>query len=140
MRIAYLIGPPPAVSHTFIMREIQALRHLGTEIETFAIWRTDPAELLSAADREEFGRTRALLPPRVGGGLAAHARAAARRPGAYVRTLARALALSRPGVRGRLLGLSWFFEAGVLWRHCVQRGIRHVHVHLGGTAPTVAPL
>ena len=47
------------------------------------------------------------------------------------------LRLSAHGLRGRLLGLSWFLEAVVVQRMCERRGIRHVHVHLDGTAPAV---
>lgn len=138
LRVAYLTGRYPEISHTFVMREIHALRRLGVDVRTFSIWRTDPARLLAASDREEAARTYSLLPARWGDIVAAHAHAlAARRAGAW-RTLMRALRLSRPGVRGRLMGALWFVEAVVLWHRCVREGVRHVHVHLNGTAPAVA--
>ena len=140
MRIAYLIGRYPVVSHTFIMREIQALRQLGVGVDTFSIWRTPPSQLLSEAEREEDRRTEALLPLRLPRMLRAHASALARQPVAYVRALRRALRLSRPGLWGRLLGLSWFVEAVLLLEGCRRRGLRHLHVHLGGTGPAVALL
>ena len=37
MRVAYLVSRYPATSHTFISREIQALRELGMEIDTFSV-------------------------------------------------------------------------------------------------------
>ena len=45
MRIAYLIGHYPAVTHTFILREIQQLRRQGFEIETFSVRRADEQDL-----------------------------------------------------------------------------------------------
>src|SRR5207248_1071607 len=72
MRIAYLVGRYPAISHTFILREVQALRRLGVEVATVSIHRTPPKELLSAVDREENARTFAVLPPQWSKLLAAH--------------------------------------------------------------------
>jgi colanic acid/amylovoran biosynthesis glycosyltransferase len=139
MRVAYLIGRYPAISHTFILREIQTLRDLGVEVETFSIWRTDAAELLSQADRDEAARTTALLPPRPLQLLAALGAVALR--ARALRPLVReAAALSRPGWRSRLLAASWIVEALLVWHACRRGGIRHVHAHLGGTAPAVALL
>ena len=36
MRVAYLINQYPAISHTFIRREIQALEEQGVAVERFA--------------------------------------------------------------------------------------------------------
>lgn len=139
MRVAYLIGRYPSVSHTFVVREVRELRRLGWDVDTFSIWRSDRGALVSAADREEYESTHAFLPPRLLELAAAHARALAR-PARYARTFGRALRLGGPGLRGRLLGLSWFMESMALWRECRRRGISHVHVHLGGTASSVALL
>jgi glycosyltransferase involved in cell wall biosynthesis len=108
-------------------------------IDTFSIWRSSPSVLLSDVDREEFESTHAFLPPRPLE-LAAALASALTRPVSCVRTLWRALRLGGPGLRGRLLGLTWFAESMALWRQCRRRGIRHVHVHLGGTASAVALL
>ena len=140
MRIAYLIGHYPAVTHTFIQREILQLRRQGFEIETYSIWRAREDQLLTRVDRAEHENTYALLPPRPADYLGSHLRSALRSPRRYVRTLTRSLRLSSHGLRGRLLGLSWFLEAVVVQRRCQQRGIRHVHVHLDGTAPAVGLL
>jgi colanic acid/amylovoran biosynthesis glycosyltransferase len=140
MRIAYLIGHYPAVTHTFILREVRALRRLGVDVETYSIWRTEARELRSPADHDEFRRTEALLPPQPGRLLRSHLRALLQAPRAYASTLSRALALSTPGVRRRALALTWFVEAIMLWEACARRGLRHVHAHLDGSAPMVALL
>jgi glycosyltransferase involved in cell wall biosynthesis len=140
MRIAYLTGRYPAVSHTFITREVRALRERGVEVHTAAIWPTDERELLSEADREERRATFTLLPFRPGRHVRAHGRALLTRPRRYLRTARLALHLSTPGVRGRALAAAWMLEAIDLWDHCRSLDVRHVHAHLNGSAPSVALL
>jgi colanic acid/amylovoran biosynthesis glycosyltransferase len=137
MRIAYLTGRYPATSHTFIAREVAALRGRGLDVQTFSIWSVDPRDLPTPEDREESARTYAILPPRPGRAARAHWSAVRRAPRAFAAALAQAVRLGRPGVRGRALGGSWFIEAIILWDQLRRRGIRHLHVHLNGTAPSV---
>lgn len=138
VRIAYLVGRYPAISHTFIRGEIAALRELGADVSTFSIWRTPPEELLSEDDRREQERTRALLPPRRSA-VAAQLRALGRAR-AYAKLVERAVSLGPPGARRLLLGGSWIVEAVSLWDTLRRTDVRHVHAHLGGTAPAVAML
>jgi colanic acid/amylovoran biosynthesis glycosyltransferase len=140
MRIAYLTGRYPAITHTFILREIQQLRQQGIEIDTISIWRTPEQDLLAEIDRTEHENTYALLPPQIVYYLSCHIQTGLRTPRNYMRTFARAMGLSTHGLRGRLLALSWFLEAVVVKHRCERRGIRHVHVHLNGTATAVGLL
>lgn len=140
MPIAYLVGRYPAITHTFILREIQELRRQGMRIDTFSIWGSPKSDLLAEIDRTEHENTYALLPPQVIEYLRCHVHSVLRAPRDYVGTFMRAMRLSTHGLRGRLLGLSWFLEAVVVKRRCERRGIRHVHVHLNGTAPAVGLL
>jgi glycosyltransferase involved in cell wall biosynthesis len=139
-RVAYLVGRYPALSKSFVLREVQALRDLGLEVDTFSIWRSPPDQLLADADRAEAERTFTFLPPRIGRTVVSHVRALVASPRAYAGLIAHALRTSMPGLRGRFLGLSWAVEAPILWRELRRRGIRHVHAHLPGTAPAVAML
>ncbi|MGA8746100.1 MAG: glycosyltransferase [Solirubrobacterales bacterium] len=138
--IAYLCSEYPAISHTFVLREVEALRQRNLEIATFTIRRTNPERLLSEADRREAARTVSILPPRWGRLLAAHMKLLARSPRAYLATLAFSLGLARPGARGRLWQLFYFAEAGFLWNECHNRGIRHIHAHLANAAADIAML
>ncbi len=97
MTVGYLASEYPKVSHTFIDREIAALRRRGVAVQTFTVRRTAEARLYSDADRRAARETAALLPTSPGRLLVAHARAALRHPGRYARTLGRALALSNGG-------------------------------------------
>jgi colanic acid/amylovoran biosynthesis glycosyltransferase len=140
LRLAYLTGRYPYVSHTFILREVRALRRLGVEIDTFSIWRSNRRGLLARADREEHARTFAVLPLSWVNAVSAHTRALAAAPKAYMSTAMAALRLARPGLRGRLMGMSWFVECMIVWAQLKRRGIRHIHVHINGTAPFVGLL
>ena len=140
MRIAYLTSHYPQVSHTFIQREVTALRRTGATAETFAIRRAKADEVLSHADREEFARTTSLLPVSVAALVAAHARAMMQGPVAYLRTLRKALRLTPGSARGTVWQLFYFGEAILMWRYCLDRGIRHVHVHFANVAADVAML
>jgi colanic acid/amylovoran biosynthesis glycosyltransferase len=126
--VAYVIGRYPAVSHSFVQREVLALRDAGARVETVSIHRARPEDVLSAADRAEAKGTYALLPVQLGALLVAHLSALAS-PAAYLSTLAHALRSGPAGIKGRVWQLFYFVEAIMLWRHCRSRGVRHLHAH-----------
>ena len=140
LRLAYLCSQYPAVSHTFVLREVEALRALGAQIDTFSIRRAGAEQLLARADEEAFRTTYAILPPRWGALLMAHMRLLAGAPSAYLSGLAEAMRLAAPGVRGALWQVFYFAESVDLWRQCSRRGIRHIHVHMANVAADVALL
>jgi glycosyltransferase involved in cell wall biosynthesis len=136
VRIAYLCSEYPGVSHTFVLREVNALRRLGVTIETFSIRRAK--QLLAGADRVAFQSTYAIVPPRWRSLLAAHLRLAVTAPLAYAAGLALMLQIGSAGLRGRLWQLFYFVEAVVLWNECRRRETRHIHVHIANAAADVA--
>ncbi len=140
MRIAYLCNRYPAVSMTFVRREVAALRQLGVAVDTFSIRRALPGDLLAPVDREAARETYAVLPPKPLDLLGAHARALATRPLAYVRTLTLSLRLGSGGARATLWRLFYFVEAIVVWNRCRRDGIRHLHAHFANVATDVALL
>ena len=50
-RIAYLTAEYPAVSHTFILREVEALRELGFDISTCSIRKVCSDQLRGPAEK-----------------------------------------------------------------------------------------
>ncbi|MFL5828105.1 MAG: glycosyltransferase family 4 protein [Thermoleophilaceae bacterium] len=138
--VGYLCSRYPAVSHTFVLREVRALRARGVHVHTFSIRRPRDSELLSSADREERKRTWYVLPANPLRLLAAHASAFARRPLRYLATFAEALRLSPGGVRGAFWQLFYFAESMLVARECRRRGIRHLHVHFANVGADVALL
>jgi colanic acid/amylovoran biosynthesis glycosyltransferase len=139
-RLAYIVSRYPLVSHTFILREVRALRRAGARVDTYTVRRPSDDEVLSREDREEHAATTALLPPTPAGLAVAHARAFASSPRRYLSTLRLALAIRPPGPRAALWQLFYFAEAGLLWRRCRAAGTHHVHAHHANVASDVAML
>jgi len=138
MKVAYLTGRYPSVSHTFVLHEARALRERGLDVEPYSIWRSDAADLLAEVDRDEAARTYNLLPPHRLDWARAHLRALRHGPRAYLGALGRSLRLSQPTPRGVGMAGLWFAESIVLWDRCRDSRVEHIHVHLNGTAPSVA--
>jgi colanic acid/amylovoran biosynthesis glycosyltransferase len=128
------------VSHTFVQREVLALRRRGVDVRTFTIRRARPSELLSRTDHEEYRTTVAVLPARWSALLTSHLTAFAASPRAYVGTVLRALGLAPPGLRGRVWQLFYFAEAIQVWRECEKRGVSHLHAHFANVGSDVALL
>jgi colanic acid/amylovoran biosynthesis glycosyltransferase len=138
MRLAYLCSRYPWISHTFVLREVRALRGLGVAIETFAVVTSDSGQLRTDADREAFASTEALRPVRVLALGAALARLVGRRAG--WRTAAFALHRGRARPRDTLWQLFYLVEAELLRAALERRGLHHLHVHFANPAADVALL
>ena len=140
LKLAYITTHYPALSHTFILREVAALRRLGAEVHTISLRRTSGEHLLSQENRDASETTYAIRPPRRRDVLAAHLSALTRHPRAYLATFTEALSLARPGAKGRLWQIFYFGEAIIVWRHCAARDVRHIHAHHGSAPADVALL
>jgi colanic acid/amylovoran biosynthesis glycosyltransferase len=139
-RIAYLMSHYPAISHAFVLREVEHLRATGLEVDTLSIHRATDEELLSATDRAAAATTASVLPTDARELLSAHASAFVRSPRRYLSTLALALRTGAPGLRERLWHLFYFAEAMILLRHCRRAGIAHLHAQFADSATDAAML
>lgn len=137
MRIAYLISQYPAASHTFIRREIAALRARGVTLDTFSIREPSPNERMSESDRSEFESTFYVLPFEVSKLVHAHASALVKRPVKYFKTLGLALKHRVPGVKAIALSLAYFGESMLVAQELEKRGIQHVHNHFANPGANV---
>jgi glycosyltransferase involved in cell wall biosynthesis len=140
LRLAYITTRYPALSHTFILREVAALRRLGAEVHTISLRRTSGEHLLSRENRDAAQSTYAVRPPRPRKVLSVHLGALLRHPRAYLSTLREALGCARCGARGRLWQSFYFAEAIMVWRHCAAHEVRHLHAHHGSAPADVALL
>ena len=138
--VVYVTSNYPAVSHTFILREIRALRDLGLPVEPISVRRAPVEDVLSEVDRDEFRRTYALLPTTAGRVVRDHLRALRRSPRGYGGTLLTALRLSHGGARATLWQLFYFVEAIMAWSYMDSKGVRHLHAHHANVACDVALL
>lgn len=135
--VGYVVSGYPGVSHTFIMREVQALRSAGVSVHTYSVRAAATSDILSADDVVEAERTTALLP--VSPLRLAHVVLSswARHPSAHSAALFRALRRGK-GSRGRLWQVFYFFEAVLLRRYCVRDGVSHLHAHFANNAADIA--
>ena len=134
--IAYVTGEYPKVSHTFIQREVEALRQRGLTVLPCTVRRPPEKTVVGPGQKAEAARTFGIIeaaksPLRL---LAAHGRMIARRPGAYLRALALAWRTRPPGLKAALWQGFYVLEAGVLADHLLARGATHMHNHFGDSS------
>ncbi len=138
MRIAYLINQYPAVSHTFIRREIRALEKQGHDVLRISIRGSQNAK--ADQDLIEQQKTRYVLQGGAPPLIFAFLRALYSRP----RSLAKAAALmwrtSRNAERSFAIHLVYLFEACVIYFWLRAARIEHLHAHFGTNPAEVAML
>jgi glycosyltransferase involved in cell wall biosynthesis len=139
--IAYLTGEYPKVSHTFIQREVAAVRAAGVEVLTCTVRRAPPRDVLADQKAEEAATFCILAAAKNPATLAgAHLAALARAPGRWLAALALALKTRPPGLKALIYQLFYFTEAGVLAEYLRRKGVRHLHNHFGNSSCSVAML
>src|SRR4051794_265332 len=116
LRIAYLTSQYPATSHTFISREVAALRRLVLSLDTFSIRPPSSAELVDDGIAAEARNTFTVLKQPATTILGVNLFAFVSNPAGYFRTLGLALSHRPPGLCGFGLSLAHFAEAVVLAR------------------------
>ena len=139
-RIAYLTSQYPATSHTFILREVAAVRATGVRVDTFTVRRPGNDELTDPAIAAEAATTFSILGQGLPAIIVAHLKMLGGRPGPYMRGLMMALRHRPPGLRALLLALAHFAEAAVLADELQQRNVAHLHNHFANSAATVGYL
>ncbi len=141
-RIAYLTGVYPLASHTFIQREIAALRLQGADIIIASVRRPAEQEIIGEEEEKAQEETYYILaqaknPFRL---LAAHLSLLTQGPGRWLQALVLSLRTNRPGLRGFIWQFFYFLEAGLLARHLQRQGATHIHNHFADSSATVAML
>jgi len=137
MRICYFVSEYPAVSHTFIRREIVELERTGFDVVRVSVSR-NKIKLVDPADLEERSRTRYILDENPLKYIPALAAALTRRPGRLFKTALCAVKMMRRSYRSPIYHLAYFAEAIVLARWLLSQDVRHVHAHFGTNNAEVA--
>jgi glycosyltransferase involved in cell wall biosynthesis len=140
--IAYLTGEYPAVSHTFILREVEALRKHGADVITCSIRETNPDQHLGKAEKDAFSTTFYVLthakkPIRL---LRDHASMIFKSPRRYFKAMNLAIKTRSPGLKSLVYQFFYFAEAVVLSQYLQSKNVRHLHNHFGDSSCTVAML
>jgi glycosyltransferase involved in cell wall biosynthesis len=133
--LAYLVSRYPAISHTFILREIVHLRTLGYQIHTASINAPDRSlDGMDATERAEAEQTYGVKQHGAAGALAALGYWALRAPFVLLKTLGASRRF------GLLLGLAYTVEAAMVARWMQRQSLAHLHVHFGNAGASVGVL
>lgn len=137
--ITYLISEYPAFNHTFILREVQAMREAGVDVSTISI-RDDhrPLDRLTPDERAERAATWYVKRRGAAGFALALVRRLATAPGKLVRSAAIACRLAGPDLGALGKQLLYWAEAVIVADHLSRTGARHVHVHFASTVGLLA--
>ena len=138
-RVAYFVNHYPAVSHSFIRREINALERQGFAIERYALRGWD-AVLPDPHDERERERTRFVLQQGVGVLLGTMLRELLSRPLVFLKALRLATRMSKGSDRPLVYHWIYLVEACMIARWSRASGVPHVHAHFGTNSAEVAML
>lgn len=132
--IGYLVSQYPAVNHTFILREIRALRRLGWNIHVISIRKPDrPPGKLSPDEAEEQRLTFAVLGTGAGAVIAEQLRMFFTGPLAYLSVLWGAWRLAGGAWGAKWAHTMYFLEAVVAAGYFRRREVTHFHTHFAST-------
>ncbi len=133
-KLGYLISQYPAVNHTFVLREVLALRRAGLDPCTVSIRGSDrTADFLSADEADEHRRTFYVFASGLGHWLRANFRTLLRRPVAYARALLYAWRLTRGTPKLLVTYSGYFIQAVVAGDYFERQGVTFIHTHFSST-------
>lgn len=139
LRIAYLISRYPAISHTFILREIRELRRLGVDIYPVSVNPPDrPVSQLSEEERIEAATTvclKSMAPTQI---AAALWRTLTAHPAGLLAGLQLAVRLGGTDPQAITKRLFYLAEAVLTGDFLRREQLPHLHVHFATPAATVA--
>jgi colanic acid/amylovoran biosynthesis glycosyltransferase len=139
MRVAYFTNQYPAITHTFIRREIKALEMLGVTVVRYAL-RSSSDQLVDVEDNIERQKTKYILSCRTADFLRSILGALLRRPLTIIILLWQAAKIGWFSDRGLMRHLAYAAEAIILAEWCRYDDVQHVHAHFGTNPAVVAML
>jgi glycosyltransferase involved in cell wall biosynthesis len=138
VRMAYLVSTYPAVSHTFILREVRRLRRANFEIQVSSINPPDcSATGMTCEEREEAAETFYIKREGFRGAVLAHMNVLVKSPKSYFAGLWFALRLAGTDLRRLTFAVFYFVEAVILGHWMESQRLTHLHVHFANAASTV---
>ena len=136
--IAYLLSQYPALTHTYLLREVLELRKIGMNIRIISIRAPDRLmESLSAVEREEAANTFYVKSGGIGNAIRIHSQFLLKRPGDWFRGLAYAVRLSRRNPGKLFHHLFYFAEAVIVGCWMQNNRLRHAHTHFASTVALI---
>ena len=139
LRIGYLVSRYPAISHTFILREVQELRRLGFDISIASINYVDRTpNHLTADERDEVAGTFYVKKAGWKEALRSQFKILLDYPAGYWKSFGYAMFLSGLDLRRMGMHLLYFIEAVMIAKWMSGHRLRRLHVHFATPAATVA--
>lgn len=137
-RVAYLTSEYPALSHTFILREITSLRRQGLSIATSSIRKPEHLEKMTDTERQEAQETYYIKETPKLDILGMHLGLFLRNPMAYGRMFKEAFKVWKRNLGHPIKAIGYLAEAGILLHWMRESKCSHLHVHFANPASTVA--
>lgn len=137
LTIAYIAQTFPALTQTFVYREVSELRAIGFKVITCAIWKPNVGQL-SGESKQYVGETNYIFPIEWGKFFLAHIQMILRYPLRYFSTFLFILSRRGESFRNRLRTFYHFLEAVSLAPVLIDGGVDHIHAHFSINAATVA--
>jgi len=139
VRLAYLCNLYPAVSHSFVRREIEGVERCGHEVHRFSL-RPARDDLRDEADVREAACTEAVLGQGAVALVASTLALALSRPVKTMTAVRAAFRLAGPGTSSKFRHLAYWLEAAWLVRRMARLGVEHLHAHFGTNPAAVAAI
>ncbi len=139
MKLAYLLSQYPALSHTFLFREVTGLRERGFDIRLCSI--NEPDRSRSSLPRDEAAEVDQTFYVKRTGGFSAMAQCTLESLRSPLHVVAGLLLVLRMAASGRirlLRHLGYLTEAILVGRWMRRERVTHLHVHFGTAVSTVA--
>ena len=135
LRVAYFTNIYPAVTHTFIRREIRAAEVLGVKVFRYAARWGD--NIVDSEDKKEKAQTRYIS--KVGAWEFARGflSIVVTRPLAVCRACGLAFKIGWRSDRGILMHWAYLAEGILLASWCRQCSIQHIHAHFGTNSAAI---
>lgn len=141
MKLAYLISQYPAISHTFIQREVCLLRKRGFQIEVASINSSGfSTHEGTSTDQDEQARTFYVKEQGAFKGLGAILKCAFSSPLSFAQGCFWTFKLGGLNLRRLLFHGFYLVEAALIGQWMHRKGLQHLHVHFANPASNVALL
>ncbi len=137
-RVAYLANPYPAISHTFIFREIQSLRQNGLEVFPVSVDRAPDLCKMTEEERCEAAGVKFLKEVTFFAAVRAFFYVLFRSPTGFMKMLVMAFSLCLKGSQSIFKSFGYLAEAILFLDYIQGKNIDHVHEHFANPTAFIA--
>ena len=138
--IAYLANPYPAISHTFIFREIQSLRQSGLEVFPVSIDRSRDLNKMTPEEQDEAEGVKVLKDVQFLEAMLAVFRVFIRSPIGFARMLHMTIKLIGHGPKSAVKAFGYLAETILFLDWIEEKDIDHIHEHFANPTAFIAML